>query len=360
MSHDPNNHVLAVSPKNKASAALLEVFDYDGVLAGISGAPDLDLFATLKNKLGFNEQLLVAINTGRSFTQLDKLGVIKLFESFLPAALSRICVCCEKGGTFSTYQNQQWQTIHSSHAFTLDQLLALELALNQFVLDYANQNSSCAELIVVRKESLVTLEVYAKPQQILAKTDRQKILEKAQHFLEKLLNDQTVPGISQDTATLDLTNIAIDIQSRSHGKAAGALLIESWLINHFDPRSDFIVTTFGDSRSDLEMALPFLKKYRTSHIHTGATDLLKDLSADLHVIPIIIPTIVAEQILQLSIPHPELKRHALNLSESALEQVTKSYWQLINWVEAERASDLRLQVLKLFEADYLTLAPKIS
>ena len=360
MSQEHNKQALTVGSKTTGPGALLEVFDYDGVLAGLSGKPDLDLFATLQNKLSFNQQQFIAINTGRSFAQLSNLGVIKIFESFLPTELSRISVCCEKGGTFSTYQNQQWQTIPSSQAFTLDQLLALELALNQFVLDDATQHSSCAELIVVRKESLVTLEVYAKPQEILTEIERRTILKNAQSFLERLISQELVPGISQHNAVLDLTNIAIDIQSRSHGKAAGALLIETWLLKTFELLTDLSVTTYGDSRSDLEMALPFLKKYQTKHIHTGATELLQDLPEDLQIIPILIPTISAELILQLSIPHPELKLLAVNLSNSTLEQVTKSYWLLIDSLNTLLTGDLKLQVLKLFAASHLTLAPKIS
>lgn len=234
------------------------VFDLDGVITN-PGNSQVDTVAVEHIYQRLRDGFLVAINTGRSYqwvqTQLiallDTMGAADTFE--------RLIIVCEKGGECIewhdgefTPQPSRFALIPEAHTITHDVFENNKSAFLTMFWDDTKQS-----MATIEKEPAADLEAFKAEQLVLTG----KLADALQGYDVKV----------------DPTTIATDVESPLAGKHAGAELIYEWAGRHM-PADQAVFISFGDSKSDYEMARYFAQQGNDStFVFVGAkTDVFSE------------------------------------------------------------------------------------
>lgn len=220
------------------------VFDLDGVITHPSDSSvDPDAVQHIHNLL--EQGRFVAVNTGRSY-QWVETNLLHTLESLgSSAAFDHLFVACEKGGESVKWIDGTFVPQPSRFALTEE---VRDQCRQLFESNKARMGTMFWD---TTKQTMATIEKL--PEADLAQFKQER------EFLVARLRE-TFAG--QDVK-VDATTVATDIESPHAGKHAGAELVYEWVAGHLGTENlEFI--SFGDSKSDYEMARHFAQKGCTS------------------------------------------------------------------------------------------------
>ena len=298
------NEDLGFSPSTAPRSASL--YDVDGVLTNpLTKSVHPELLEELRYQLRNGE--IVAFNTGRSAEWLLHSVVARLCELFSSselAYLENLFIAAEKGAIWIEYSAVSGFQAFCQQEVSVPHYLSLEA--QNIIASFDEPRMALDQ----GKEAMVSLEFSPCAGQDL-NDEFQIFVEQrveVERQLQKLLRDAGL----EDSLTIDVTSIAIDIQHKEMGKDLGAERVLRWLSS----KSDFPdhVTTYGDSKSDLAMAV-FLhgKGISVQHVHVGDDTHLSDTAAGIDVY------IPARQFHEGTSEHREEVKRTLNAPGSNAE-----------------------------------------
>jgi len=222
------------------------IFDLDGVVTNPRDSKvDKEVVISM-SRLLMNEYLL-AINTGRSFQWVEENILGQLVAGVSDEKRDNLIIICEKGGETVKWQGGRW-AMQSSQ-------FALPPVLYQKTKDIFDSLSGRLPTMFwdATKRTMATIE--KDPQSDLA----------GFHAEQRILVDALQSGLAGMEVRIDATTIAIDIESPSAGKHAGAELIYRWCQ---EAAGEYFC--FGDSVSDYEMARYFADQgAKVSFVYVG-------------------------------------------------------------------------------------------
>jgi hydroxymethylpyrimidine pyrophosphatase-like HAD family hydrolase len=241
------------------------VFDLDGVIT------DPTTTTVDTTAIGRIHQLLengrhLAINTGRSFVWV-KENLLSVLEKLDTAQhFDRLLIVCEKGGECIEWQAEQFVPRPSRFALPKD----LQEQAHQLLETHKDRFTS-----MFWDDTKLTMASYEKypdaPMQQFTEEQRQ---------LETLLHDT----FSGQHIKLVPTISALDIELPEAGKHAGAELIHAWIAEQTH-RTDQAFISFGDSKSDYEMARYFAEQGNSStFVFVGLRDITFNESLDVELL----------------------------------------------------------------------------
>lgn len=235
------------------------IFDVDGVLSDpIEKKPTQpQLLIKLADILKQNR--IIALNTGRSLEWVKNRILTYLEQNITEKAfLSNLFIVGEKGASWMEYVNGNWQT-------GLDISLSLPASLKKQIKDIVAQNTSKSAFYDEGKKVMATIEMKDNYSTEKFAKDQALLLPKVQTALNEF----------EGEFTLDYSIIDIDIQHKNSGKSLGARRILEWLKRKGIKPQTFI--TFGDNRSDFEMAEELQKDgYSVQFVFVGKDKTLAE------------------------------------------------------------------------------------
>jgi len=215
-------------------------FDLDGVITNPSDS-SVDQRSVAHIHAILKAGQLVAINTGRSYQWVEE-NLLQMLEAMGgSSAFNRVFIVCEKGGESIKWTGSDFVQQPSRFALT-DQV-------HQQCRQYFEEHA--AELGTMfwdsTKQTMATIEKRPKADLDQFKQEQERLAT----ALRELFADGDVK--------VDPTTIATDVESTHAGKHAGAELIYEWVASKTDS-NDMPFISFGDSRSDYEMARYFAQQ----------------------------------------------------------------------------------------------------
>ena len=226
------------------------VFDLDGVItnpqnSAVDGTAVEHIYNLLQN------DVYVAINTGRSYAWVDEHLVGTLRDLGAQTYFDHLYVVCEKGG-----ESLSWDGVDFSPQPSRFALSKQDIASCRQVFD-DNQDLLSTMFWDDTKQTMATIEK-------LPQADLQEF-----HAQQTILVDKLANAFDGQDVRVDGTTIATDVELPSAGKHAGAELIFEWVATHSDTQNSSFVC-FGDSKSDYEMARYFASQgNQTTFVFVG-------------------------------------------------------------------------------------------
>jgi hydroxymethylpyrimidine pyrophosphatase-like HAD family hydrolase len=230
------------------------LFDVDGVITNPAEkkVTEEGLIEAIAGRLDKGEA--VTLNTGRSISwMMDR--VIRPIQKTVSdeGKLDKFLAVGEKGGTWLSFQNGQWET-HVDEKISLPSPLQDEIRelINTEFKDCMFYDDSKLTMISTEMIDGHSISEYTQRQQVL--TDRMK----------SVLSKPEYQGLN---LKIDPTTIATDIQNSHVGKHLGARRIVDWLKEKaIQPQH---ILTIGDSQSDTEMAEELQDEYDVEFVFVG-------------------------------------------------------------------------------------------
>lgn len=251
------------------------IFDVDGVITNpetrrVEHEEIIDRLAMMINNDEF-----VGLNTGRSLAWVEK-GVVDLLEGKIQDKnkLRNLIVVGEKGACWVTYDTEGRRTTHVDGDIAIPDIPHptnpernsrddLQNAIAQYIGTMFNDSTKIA-MFTAEQGHGVPNTAFKKDQADLV-TDIHAI------FAEYGLSEKF---------RVDATRIATDIESKLLGKDLGMRRILTYAQEELKIKPGHI-DTFGDSKSDIEMAKEAVKQgFDTSFICVGGKELANTLSDD--------------------------------------------------------------------------------
>lgn len=231
------------------------VFDVDGVISNLvtKKINQPEILHSIKKKLELGEP--VVFNTGRSLewtieniinTLISIISSKKTLEYFFAAG--------EKGGTWLTVNKNGHTKIN------VDESLRISTSLHEKIRN-----------LIARRYPEALKEYETKPTMIsfeMTTGSDPSEFKKIQAQLAEKISDLIAESNLQDKLRVDPTRIAIDVEYKRVGKGFAMERILNWLKEkRINPQK---IITFGDSKSDFEMAEKAHEQgFQTEFIYVG-------------------------------------------------------------------------------------------
>ena len=250
MTNRPEDHS-TISHETAQTVPAAFLFDVDGVITNPveKKVTEPELFDELAKLL--SNGIPVTLNTGRSLSwMLDK--VIKPLEEKIKdkSQLANFLAVGEKGGSWMSYENGQWQT-------HVDESISVPKSLQDQVRTLIETDFLDSMFYDESKLTMISTEMIDGFDNTVF-SQRQKTLEER---MREILNS---PEYQNLNLKLDPTQIATDIQNSHTGKHLGARRIVQWLTTRGVKPLHMI--TVGDSQSDTEMAEELQNEFSTEFV----------------------------------------------------------------------------------------------
>jgi hydroxymethylpyrimidine pyrophosphatase-like HAD family hydrolase len=240
----------AINEYTQENSDMVYVFDLDGV---ITDPQDTSVDEAV---VGYIAHILekgghVAVNTGRSFawvkqTLLGRLTAVAGAEFF-----ERLYIVGEKGGESMIWQDSAFVAQPSRFALSSD---AAQITRRLYEARKDNLHTMFWD---ASKQTMATFEKYPEASLDAFKDEQAAVVQ------------QLYQGLEGKSAKIDVTTVAIDIESPLAGKHAGAELIYEWVARNTAIAHDTFIC-FGDSVSDYEMARYFgTQGAKTTFVYVG-------------------------------------------------------------------------------------------
>ncbi|MBI4096755.1 MAG: HAD hydrolase family protein [Candidatus Levybacteria bacterium] len=247
------------------------VFDADGVIVDLSEKKtESKILDFIAGRLKLEEP--VAFNTGRSVAwMIDQVINPLLARIKDKRILRRLFVSGEKGGA--------WFTINTdgSKNIQIDESLRISDSLHEKIQNFIAETSPEALGEYEKKLTMISFEMTTG-----FSYEKFKIIQKK---LTQEINELVKRTGLRDDLRVDPTRAAIDIENQRVGKGFAMGIILQWMKEmELTPQK---IITFGDSKSDFEMAQKAYKKgFQTEFVYVGGDTTFKNIKTE---IPIIIP-----------------------------------------------------------------------
>lgn len=240
------------------------LFDVDGVLSDPEAkqVTEAQLFDELIYLLENGNP--VCLNTGRSLAWVETRVIDPLFEKFADKSLlSHFMLVGEKGGTWMTFDENCERKRERDESITVPAFLKYEIR------SLVSETFAKSMFFDESKETMISIEMQDNFDLTAYHIDQQRLIG----VLEALLSKHEL----EKTFKIDPTIIATDIENTHVGKALGADRFLQFLdAKNLKPDAFF---TFGDSKSDIEMADELAKQGKqVKFIFVGDKDKLQGVS----------------------------------------------------------------------------------
>lgn len=198
---------------------------------------------------------IVSINTGRSLTWLEEHGVLGEIEKALKdkSKLADFIAIGEKGGTWLTFENNEWVT-------HVDPDIKMPKNLQTKIKDLIEKEFSDSMFYDESKLTMISTEMHDG----FNIPDYTKHQGKLEAQMKKIIEADEFKSLD---LAIDPTIIAVDIQNKHVGKHLGARRILDWLAEKGISPDHFI--TIGDSQSDTEMAQELQTNHSVEFVFVG-------------------------------------------------------------------------------------------
>lgn len=248
--------------------SIVYIYDFDGVLnKNLREELNQDVIKLLIKQIKSNN--IVAINTGRSFEELEYIGLGKFFnDNISEREFNKLIIVAEKGAVKIVFKNKK-----PIVSIVGDSLKNQNGLIGEVIQSIRNvEIDPKIKLKTTIKHSFLSFAFYPKHHSALDEDLLNSIKNSFESEIIKILQNKNL----EDRVLIDKTTIAIDIQPISHGKKAASKVIKEWLKENKIKLSKILC--FGDSLSDLEMLTPFKEEnYFSSFVWTGNYKIGKSL-----------------------------------------------------------------------------------
>lgn len=236
----------------------LYVFDVDGVLTNpVVKTANQDLLRVIAN---FQENSLIAFNTGRSFEWLHDRILSPLEHLSKTESLSKhVFASCEMGNVTCFFNGSSWEK-------NVDPATLIPKSLINEIKDLVNSKYS-GSMFFDDKETMISVEIKDGFDQKRYLIEQKAILSE----IMKMIQNDRYKNLGLKTAS---NQIALDVVIENSGKKLGAKKIIEWIKDNSYELSK--VLTFGDNLSDIEMAEEFSSEFNTRFVYVGKESNLVD------------------------------------------------------------------------------------
>lgn len=244
------------------------LFDVDGVITNPAEkkVTEEGLIEAIAGRLDKGEA--VTLNTGRSISWMMDRVIRPIGKTVSDECkLDKFLAVGEKGGTWLSFQNEQWET-------HVDEKISLPKSLQEEIRELIDTEFKDCMFYDDSKLTMISTEMID-GRSISEYTQRQQVL------MDKMKQILSKPEYHGLNLKIDPTTIATDIQNSHVGKHLGARKIADWLKEKaIQPQH---ILAIGDSQSDTEMAEELQDEYDVEFV--GEKDQIK---SDNYSFPIII------------------------------------------------------------------------
>lgn len=240
-----------LSPETPQNIPVAFLFDVDGVITNPveKKVTEPELFDELGQLL--SNGIPVTLNTGRSLSwMLDR--VIKPLEAKVQdkSQLANFLAVGEKGGSWISYENGDWQT-------QVDESISVPKSLQDRIRLLIEEEFADSMFYDESKLTMISTEMIDGYDNALFSHYQRALQTRMQEILSS-------PEYQNLDLKIDPTQIATDIQNSHTGKHLGARRIVQWLTTRGIKPLHMI--TVGDSQSDTEMAEELQNEFSTEFV----------------------------------------------------------------------------------------------
>jgi hypothetical protein len=261
-------------PETRRQVSKAYLFDVDGVLSDPveKQVTEHELYDQIISRLQQGQP--VGLNTGRSNAWMVERFITPLLEKIDDKSiLANFVAIGEKGGTWITFDGEGNMQHGRSSAVAVPENLkeqVKQLVIGKYGESMFFDDTKETMLSIEMRDGYADIEAFHAAQAELVNDLKELLQPMEQEDLEKK---------RKKSYKVDPTTIATDVESRYVGKALGADRFEEFLRDKGIKAEEY--DTFGDSKSDLEMADELARRgKKVKMIYVGDSAALGDLQKE--------------------------------------------------------------------------------